>query len=242
MRRLYFTLIELLVVIAIIAILAAMLLPALGRAKEKSRRVLCASNLRQQALGAVSYAGDWEHYLPRGQKYSNGSNDSAEGARHWNAESFEYQRHEYVGGDDRLFACPNMLAFNFPRYKSEAPGKTYVLGMHYYGDKNKINDGYASDGYAYADRLGDNDAVPLFGDANDWSFAYAGVLAPHTAGGGLNQPGVGADPREVGAEGGNFAYQDGHVRWFGGDGLDQYAVNHELAKPVWGLLPKGIFD
>src|SRR5579859_3742713 len=53
-----FTLIELLIVIAIIAILAAILLPVLSQAQERSSRVACSNNLRQIVVGMIIYAGD----------------------------------------------------------------------------------------------------------------------------------------------------------------------------------------
>lgn len=67
-RNQAFTLIELLVVIALIAILAALLLPALTTAKEKGKRAVCLANLRQVGLATITYAQDNEGRIPYGPK------------------------------------------------------------------------------------------------------------------------------------------------------------------------------
>ena len=126
-----FTLIELLVVIAIIAILAAMLLPALSRAKQKARRANCLSNLRQWGVALHVYTVDNLDGIPRDGMGHNGSYAPGDV---WNGEQ--------TGTADDPHAWFNLLPPNVAErtlqsYKSD-PGGNAPAKMPFPGGRGKI--------------------------------------------------------------------------------------------------------
>lgn len=217
-----FTLIELLVVIAIIAILAAMLLPALASAKERGRRTKCISNLRQLCMGALIYAQDNNEWLFNGKRDNNDFYLMC-----W-SDTMYVALSNLVS--DQVIDCPNVAPFGIPGITTNPDGR-YQSGYGYYIGYNYMGGMVFPPGMSWTSPqktsdlpllVTDGPQLTLFSDPNDWgdSGSYMWFMAPHTARGAIQQngsayvyPNQPVNSVQMGIEGGNVAYMDGSVAW-----------------------------
>lgn len=102
MKKNGFTLIELLVVIAIIALLLAIIVPSLGKAKEYARRVICRNNIRQQTLGVMVYSEENDSKVPT---------LPSTGGWLWDISFWSTNRISQCAGfdDNKVYFCPSNL-------------------------------------------------------------------------------------------------------------------------------------
>jgi prepilin-type N-terminal cleavage/methylation domain-containing protein len=222
-HRLAFTLIELLVVIAVIALLMALLVPVLGRAREQARRVACMGNIRQFIIGIQAYASDYREYLPIGLS------DCREPEDEHTPILSRAMRNALVKiiGDERSLSCPWLREpFDQPGgwyYVFEGEDYGYVIGYNYLGGHQGTPWpllGPANAEWVSPQRSYEAASTPIVTELNAWSTDEMMTFAPHGSRGAILESGhsgnrsfQGAPSEQIGAVGGHVGLLDGSVSW-----------------------------
>ena len=216
-----FTLIELLVVIAIIAILAALLLPALARAKEKAQRAACKSNMRQVSLTAIMYAGE------NGDKFPTAVWNST-GVQSTHAVWLPTNVYNYFISTARVstncLSCPNLVRVgSWFWFKPDRVRVGYfcLWSVTTEIDTRPRDGNYGSSPWPWDSPKKTTDiptpytvllADIISSGIDDFADETDVTLAPHTPSG-LRHVSGSPPPMAVGSEGGNIGSMDGSVLW-----------------------------
>ncbi len=220
-----FTIVELAVVIAMTLILTALLLPALSSAKEKSRRAVCKSNLKQLYLVCQYYADDYANVLP-----SAADNEGYYHSVRLSDQTFTNLVANYAGGSSNIFYCPNLMFGAGSSQITNHDQYGYIIGYSYLANNVLPATKGADTGSLNPQRLSTAPQTNiLFADANYWApnqtaFGPGQSWAPHTAMGGKMAAGSAAsaagastvaatNSAGLGAVGGNILYYSDAVTW-----------------------------